>query len=137
MFVLGINAFHGDSSAALLRDGKLIAAVEEERFNRVKHWAGFPAESIRWCLQEVGVALKDIDHVALSFNPKANVGRKALFTILNRPSLRSVVDRLKRQGKSLGLRESLAQACGCATDDIKAQIHSVEHHDSHIGSGFL
>jgi carbamoyltransferase len=137
MHILGINAFHGDSSAALIHDGELIAAVEEERFNRVKHWAGFPAESIRWCLQHAGIRARDLDHVALSFNPKANVGRKALFTLLNRPSLRSVLDRLQRQGKTLGIRDQLAEIDGCPVDAIKARIHSVEHHDAHIASGFL
>ena len=53
--ILGINAYHGDASASLVIDGKLVAAVEEERFNRIKHWAGFPAESIRWCLDDAGV----------------------------------------------------------------------------------
>ena len=59
--ILGINAYHGDSSACLVQDGKLVAAVEEERFRRVKHWAGFPSESIRYCLNEVGISLKDIN----------------------------------------------------------------------------
>ena len=88
MKILGINAFHGDSAAALVVDGRLIAAVEEERFNRIKHWAGFPAESIRYVLREGGVSIGDVDHVAVSFDPKANLGRKALFTLVNRPSLR-------------------------------------------------
>jgi hypothetical protein len=102
--ILGINAFHGDASAALVVDGRLVAAVEEERFNRVKHWAGFPAASIRYVLEEGGIAARDIDHVAVSFDPKANLGRKALFALVNRPSLHSVIDRLRRQGKALSLR---------------------------------
>ena len=57
MLILGLNAYHGDSSACLLEDGKLIAAVEEERFLRVKHWAGFPLEAIRWCLKEAKASL--------------------------------------------------------------------------------
>src|SRR6185369_5660227 len=106
----GINAFHGDSAAALVVDGQLVAAVEEERFNRVKHWAGFPVESIRFVLDDANLAIGDIDHVAVSFNPKANLGRKALFALVNRPSLQSVIDRLRRQGKSLSLRQQLADA---------------------------
>ena len=81
MRILGINAFHGDASAALVVDGRLLAAVEEERFNRVKHWAGFPAESVRYVLDEGNISIGDIEHVAVSFDPKANLGRKALFTI--------------------------------------------------------
>jgi len=52
MIILGLNAFHCDSAAALVRDGVLLAAAEEERFRRVKHWAGFPAEAIKYCLKE-------------------------------------------------------------------------------------
>ena len=69
MNIIGINAFHGDASASLVVDGQLVAAVEEERFNRIKHWAGFPAESIRWCLQQAGLTATDVDHVAISFDP--------------------------------------------------------------------
>ncbi len=61
---------HGDSSAALVVDGQLVAAVEEERYNRVKHWAGFPAASIRYVLEAAGVTIDQVDHVALSFNPR-------------------------------------------------------------------
>ncbi|MGB3207687.1 MAG: carbamoyltransferase N-terminal domain-containing protein, partial [Crinalium sp.] len=81
MNILGINAYHGDASASLIQNGELVAAVEEERFTRVKHWAGFPAESIRYCLEVGGISPQEIDHVAVSFNPKANVNRKLLFTL--------------------------------------------------------
>ncbi|MFZ4765636.1 MAG: carbamoyltransferase N-terminal domain-containing protein, partial [Roseimicrobium sp.] len=67
--VLGINAYHGDSSAAILRDGQLIAAVEEERFNRIKHWAGLPVESMRYCLREAGARFSDLEHIAINLNP--------------------------------------------------------------------
>ena len=137
MTILGLNAFHGDSSAALVINGQLIAAVEEERFNRVKHWAGFPAQSIRYCLQQAGLTLRDIDHVALSFDPKANLGKKALFAIANRPSLSSIIDRLTRQSKSLSIKAQLATACDVGEDQIRAQFHNIEHHDAHIASGFF
>ncbi|HEX2474898.1 MAG TPA: carbamoyltransferase C-terminal domain-containing protein [Lacipirellulaceae bacterium] len=137
MNILGINAFHGDASAALVIDGRLVAAVEEERFNRIKHWAGFPAASIRYVLEEGGVTARELDHVAVSFDPKANLGRKALFTLVNRPSLRSVIDRLRRQGKSLSLRQQLADACAVPSADVRAEFHNVEHHDAHLACGFL
>ena len=57
MYILGINAYHGDSSAGLICNEKLRSAVEVERFRRIKHWAGFPSEAIRWCLQEAKAAL--------------------------------------------------------------------------------
>jgi carbamoyltransferase len=135
--ILGINAFHGDAAAALVVDGQLVAAVEEERFNRIKHWAGFPAASIRYVLEEGGISLGNVDHVAVSFDPKANLGRKALFTLVNRPSFRSVIDRLRRQGKALSLRQQLAEACGAPAGHVRAEIHNVEHHDAHLACGFL
>ena len=69
MNILGLNAFHGDSSAALVKDGVLVAAVEEERFRRVKHWAGFPSESIAYCLREAGIGASDLDLVCFYDKP--------------------------------------------------------------------
>src|SRR5260370_8032329 len=85
MNILGINAYHGNASAALVCDGKLVAAVEEERFNRVKYAAGFPASAIRYCLKEAGITLADLDHVAVPRNPYARLGTK-LFYALHMPS---------------------------------------------------
>ena len=85
MNILGINAYHGNASAALVCDGKLIAAVEEERFNRVKYAAGFPVAAIRYCLKEAGITLADLDHVAVPRNPYARLGTK-LFYALRMPS---------------------------------------------------
>src|SRR5262245_687194 len=85
MIIMGLNAFHGDSSAALLRDGTLVAAAEEERFCRVKHWAGFPSQAIRYCLQEAGVSLSDIDRVAVNQDSSANTLRKVAYLLRERP----------------------------------------------------
>ncbi len=135
--ILGINAFHGDSSAALVVDGKLIAAVEEERFNRVKHWAGFPAESIRYCLAASGLTVRDIDHVSVSFNPRANWQVKAAFALRNALAARSYIwQRVKRTGKQASLRQMLAEATGVAEAEVRAAFHSVEHHHAHVASGF-
>ncbi len=81
MNILGINAYHGNASAAIVCDGRLIAAVEEERFNRVKYAAGFPAQAIRYCLKEAGLTLADIDHVAVPRNPYARLGTKLLYAL--------------------------------------------------------
>ena len=79
MIILGINAYHGDAAAALVKDGRLIAAVEEERFNRFKHCAGFPVAAIRYCLKEAGVTVEDLDHVGISRDPSAHLHKKILF----------------------------------------------------------
>lgn len=78
MHILGINAYHGDASAAIVRDGELIAAVEEERFNRIKHCAGFPTRSIEYCLRAAGISIEDVEHVGISRNPSANLHKKIL-----------------------------------------------------------
>lgn len=137
MNILGINAFHGDASAALLVDGQLIAAVEEERFNRIKHWAGFPAESIRWCLAQRGLHASEVDHVAISFNPRANFLRRLGFVAKHLPSPIAIFDRLRRQGKTLGLEDQFAQATGVSRSALKAQFHRIEHHQTHVAAGFL
>ncbi|MDB6155831.1 MAG: putative carbamoyl transferase, NodU family [Chthoniobacteraceae bacterium] len=135
--ILGINAYHGDSSAALIQDGQLVAACEEERFNRIKHWAGFPAESIRQCLKLGGISAGDVDHVALSFDPRANLGRKLLFTLKQPGMLRRALGRLQRQAKVAGLPAQFAEAAGCAPEKIRAQFHHVEHHLAHVASSFF
>ncbi len=86
--VLGINAYHGDSSAAIVRDGQLIAAVEEERFNRIKHWAGLPVESMRYCLQVAGVKFSELEHVAINLNPRVNNLRRLLHILKHRPDFK-------------------------------------------------
>src|SRR6478609_4582782 len=92
LIVLGLNAFHGDSSAALVRDGVLVAAGEEERFRRIKHWAGFPSQAIAYCLREASLSLSDVDHVAVNQNSRANLFRKLCYVICKRPSLELVAD---------------------------------------------
>ena len=137
MKILGINAFHADAAAALVVDGELVAAVEEERFNRIKHWAGFPIESIRYCLEVAGVEIGDIDHIGISFNPKANFLKRLKFVASHRPSISAVIDRLRRQGKTLGLEDQLAQGLGVDRSRIRAKFHRIEHHQTHLSAGFL
>ncbi len=79
MLILGLNTYHGDSSACIVADGKLVAAVEEERFNRIKHWAGLPVESVRYCLKEAGVDIADVEHIAINRNPKAYIIKNYLY----------------------------------------------------------
>src|SRR5690606_12129415 len=94
LYILGINAYHGGASACLIEDGRLIAAAEEERFTRVKYWAGFPVKAIEFVLSEAGITARDLDHVGISIDPKANIMQKALFAFRNRPTLGFVRDRL-------------------------------------------
>ena len=95
--ILGINAFHGDSAACLIRDGEIVAAAEEERFRRIKHWAGFPSEAIRYCLDEARIGLAQVEHVAINQDASANLGKKVAFMLTRRPELSLVLDRLSEE----------------------------------------
>jgi len=133
MNILGINAYHGNASAAIVCDGKLIAAVEEERFNRVKYAAGFPAAAIRYCLKEAGLTLNDIDHVAVPRNPYARLATKLAYA-LRMPSFAR--ERAKVLVKFKGIPEALAQAFDFDSTKLKSTFHRVEHHIAHLASSF-
>ena len=134
MNILGINAYHGNASAALVCDGKLVAAVEEERFNRVKYAAGFPAAAIRYCLKEAGITVGEIDHVAVPRNPYARLPTKLFFAI-RMPSFAR--ERVRVISKFSGIREALAGAFECDPSKIKATFHRVEHHRAHLASSYF
>lgn len=134
MNILGINAYHANASAALVSDGRLITAVEEERFNRVKYAAGFPANAVRHCLAEAGLTIKDIDHVAVPRNPWARIATK-LFYAVRMP--RFTLDRYKALKHFRGIQEDLAEACDIDPQAIRAQHHRIEHHVAHLASAFF
>jgi len=135
MFILGINAYHGDSSACLIKDGQMVAAAEEERFRRIKHWAGFPSEAIRSCLQQAGIELKDVEHIAINSDPKANLIKKIGFTLTKRPELGLVMDRLKNAKERASVKDELVKAFPGSV--CNATVHQVEHHQCHLASSFL
>src|SRR5262245_62899751 len=103
MIILGLNAFHAGSSAALVRDGRLIAAAEEERFRRVKHWAGFPSQAGAYCQREAGVRLSDVDHIAFNQDSRANLSRKILYFLTKHPDLSLVLNRIRTRRTRAGI----------------------------------
>lgn len=133
--ILGINAYHADSSACILRDGRLLAAVEEERFNRTKHWAGLPVEAVRYCLSEAGATLADISTIAVNSDPRANLLRRAVYTLRNRPGIRLVRDRLRSRRKRQTLSEQLLERLG--GQPFAGEFLNVEHHLAHLASAFF
>lgn len=137
MYILGINAYHGGASATIIKDGRLIAAVEEERFTRQKYWAGFPTQSIRFCLKAAGISVQDLDHVGVSRNPSANLIKKVMFTVTRRPSLSLLKDRFKNAAKVGDLKSQLATALSVEPNSLRAQFHNVEHHRAHMASAFF
>jgi carbamoyltransferase len=132
--ILGINAYHGNSSAALVCDGKLIAAVEEERFNRVKYAAGFPRAAIHYCLKEAGILISEIDHIAVPRNPYARLGTK-LWYALRMPTFTR--ERVRVMKKFTGIAAALAAAFDTDPEKIKGTFHRVEHHQAHLASSFF
>jgi carbamoyltransferase len=135
--VLGISAYHGDASSALVVDGRLVAAVEEERFTRIKHWAGFPRESILSCLRIAGLDPRDVDHFAIGRNPRASLLRKAAFALRNRPSLQLVRDRVKNSGRVRDVTAVIANTLALDPEHLKRRVHWVEHHPAHLASAFF
>ncbi len=137
MYILGINAYHAGASACLIRDGELIAAVEEERFRRIKYWAGFPQKAIQFCLQAGGITAYDLDHVGISRNPKANLLKKIFFTISARPSFNMIKERLNNAMQVASPRAELIKALDLDPRSLKAQFHNIEHHRAHLASAFF
>ncbi|MBI2035404.1 MAG: carbamoyltransferase [Candidatus Liptonbacteria bacterium] len=137
MYVLGINAYHADSAACLIKDGKLVAAIEEERIRRVKHWAGFPSESIKFCLDFAGIRIQDVSHIALNRDPKANYWKKIWFVLKNLPSFRSLWNRFVNKRKVVGVKEELAKALGIKESQISAKFYNISHHLAHLASAFF
>jgi len=137
MYILGINAYHGDSSACLIKDGSLITAVEEERFRRIKHWAGFPEKAVKHCLWSAGLGLEDIDYIAINRNPKANLYKKVLFTLRKRPSFALIKDSLKNALKVKDIKIIMSERLGMKGQKIKAELYHIEHHRVHMASAFF
>ena len=133
MVILGLNAYHADASVALVKDGILVSAIEEERLNRQKHCAGFPTLAVRAALEQAGVRPDEIDHVAISRDPNAHLFKK-VWSALQRPDfLAKAMDRVGNLGKVAGATDELSKALGAS---VKAAVHNVGHHRSHIASAF-
>lgn len=134
MAILGINAYHANASAAILVDGRLVAAVEEERLNRVKYAAGFPARAIQFCLDQAGVKLEEVDHIAVPRDPWARLATKLRFAV-RMP--RFALDRARVMKRFAGIREDFVASFGVSPDKIRARFHRIEHHFAHLASAYF
>ena len=133
MIILGINAYHADASAAIFRDGELIAAVEEERLTRVKHTAGFPSHAVRYCMEAAGVVPTEIDHIVIPRKRSAHLLHKALWAL----RLPHMAMKRGRAWRKVGdLRGTVAHCLGVSPSRLNAQFHFVEHHFAHVASSF-
>lgn len=129
--ILGLNAFHADSSACILIDGHLVAAAEEERFNRVKHWSGFPNQAISYCLESSGADMSDVSLIALNRDPNAALARRAWFAARG-ASPKLIRDRLRNRTAWTGIAARVSEAFGVSSP----RIVNVEHHEAHLASAF-
>jgi carbamoyltransferase len=134
MIILGINAYHANAAAAILVDGRLIAAVEEERLNRVKYAAGLPSRAIQFCLDQAGAKLTEVDHIAIPRDPWARLGTKLRYAI-RMPKF--ALERARVMKQFAGVREDLAAAFQISPDEIRAQFHRIEHHTAHLASAYF
>jgi carbamoyltransferase len=132
--ILGVNAYHADAAACIVRDGKLLAAAEEERFRRIKHWAGFPSQAIRYCLREAGIDLGDVSQVAVNRNNRANFLRKLRYLALKRPSPRLLLAKLRNRKEVANIDDELDRLRDGRP--FTGTIAYVEHHLAHLASAF-
>ena len=133
MIILGLNIFHGDSSACIVKDGIILSAVEEERFTRKKHWAGFPKNSINFCLKENNFTLSDVDHICVNQNNYSNILKKLLYIGLNRINLKYVFNKIKKR-KLRNLQNLFEKNFNGS--NFNGKYHYVEHHLAHTSSAF-
>jgi carbamoyltransferase len=132
MIILGLNAHHADASACIVVGGKLVAAAEEERFRRVKHWAGFPSAAVKYCLDAAGVTLDEVDHIAVNRDPNARLMQRMKFILAKRPSVAAIRRRLENRSKIKDLRTEILETF--KLDSLRPKLHHVEHHRAHLAS---
>src|SRR5437588_1903350 len=142
MNILGLNAYRGDSAACLFVDGKLVAAAEEERFRRIKHWAGLPTNAINYVLEEGKLSLGDVDHIAINHKPGANNLRRLGFVLTHWPHPKLMAQKIKNIRSAASTKESLEATYGSELrarfgTTIKAEVHQVEHHLPRLASAYL
>jgi len=137
MYILGLNAYHGDSSACLIKDGKIINAIEEERIRRIKHWAGFPSEAIKFCLKDAGITIIDVDYITIGRNPSAHLSKKIFSSLKKLANFSFIKDRVANIKKVTSMKSEVAKGLGVNESDIKAEIKHIEHHRSHMASAFF
>ena len=135
MYILGINAYHADSSAALIKDGQVICAVEEERFNRIKHWSGFPFKSIKFCIEKEKLDINDISYITVNTNSFSNLYNKIIYTLYNRLSYKLISSQLKRRKKKNKIKNDFLNYFNLKK--LNPKICYIDHHIAHISSSIF
>ncbi|HEX6504217.1 MAG TPA: carbamoyltransferase C-terminal domain-containing protein [Terriglobales bacterium] len=136
MLILGLNAFHADASAAIVEDGEVLFAIAEERLNRIKHFAGFPALAIQACLDAAGTKISDVDHVAIGQDTKANLTEKVRYALGNPAKLLNFIRLRQRKQAVRDLRSLISDSLDVDPSTLNFQEHHLEHHIAHIASAY-
>jgi carbamoyltransferase len=134
--ILGINAYHASASAAVVKDGLVVAALTEERLNRVKYYGGFPKLAAAECLRLAGVSIRDVDHVALGRDTSANLAKKLQFAVAHATHLPNFLKMRAKKKPLTDVRELFADQFGIAQSALRFQVHNVEHHLAHTASAY-
>ena len=138
MLILGINCFHPDAAAALIADGKLVAAIAEERLNRRKHYGGFPTQAIHECLRIAGADIRDVEHLAVARDPRLHRGKKIKHVLANLPHMAgTVADRLKHLHRVKAADAYIARSFDVDPSTLTWKVHFVEHHLAHVAGSYL
>jgi len=134
MYILGISAFYHDSAAALIKDGDIIAAAQEERFTRKKHDSSFPANAAAFCLKEAGITIADVDYVAFYEKPFVKFERILETYLAYAPAgIRSFIKAVPLWiRKKLWMKEMIREELG-----YTGRMVFPEHHESHAASAFF
>jgi len=133
-YILGLNIFHADSSACILKNGNIVAAAEEERFNRIKHFAGVPLESIKYCLDSCSIKLDQIDFIAINQNQKSNFINKLLYVLISKPNINFILKKIKIKFKRSNMLDHIKLPTKYGY--FKGTIANIDHHLSHMASSF-
>ena len=131
-YVLGLNFLHSDTSSCIFKNGQLIAAVEEERFTRIKHTSVFPKNSIIFCLEEAKIDISQVNIIAINSNPFSSLIRKILFTLKNLRRLNLAFKSVQNIKKKLSIKKNILEID--KKFFFKGKIKYIDHHESHIAS---
>ncbi len=134
-YILGINAFHANSAACILKNNEVVFAIEEERINRIKNWSGFPIKSIKMCLQHVDINLNDLKYIALNRNSKSNLKQKFFFSIQNYNNFKYALKKSKNLINLNNIENLFLKEFNLSK--LNPKILFVDHHLAHVASSFL
>ena len=134
--VLGLNINHADSSACIIKNGELLFAIEEERINRIKHWAGLPIESIKYCLDYSKISINEITDISINSNPLSNIFPKSIYFLKNYISGTKKYEIYQRLKNKINLKKILEEKFSPLIFSKNLKIHFIDHHLSHIASAF-